>query len=59
MIPCSGSHASTQQINNKSIQKEYEIWVLVAEAYGYLVQFRPYQGAKRRKQAASSTSFNF
>ena len=41
-----------QQINNKSIQEEYKIWVLIAEAYGYVVQFKPYQGAKKGKQFA-------
>ena len=49
MIPCCGIHGSRQQINNNSIQEEYKVWVLVAEAYGYEVQFRPYQGAKKRK----------
>ena len=42
-------------MNNQSIQEEYKIWGLVAEAYGYVVQFRQYQGAKKRKQVASST----
>ena len=45
----------TVEINNKPIQEEYKIWVLVAETYGYVVQFRPYQGAKKGKQVASST----
>ena len=49
MIPCDGTHCSRQQINSKSIQKEYKIWVLAAEAYGYVVQFRPYQVAKKGK----------
>ena len=39
------------------IQEEYKINVLVAEAYGYVVQFRPYQGAKKGKQVASSTKW--
>ena len=46
-----------QQINNKSIQEEYKIWVLIAEAYGYVVQFKPYQGAKKGKQFASSAKW--
>ena len=46
MIACYGTHGSRQQINNKSIQEEYKIWFLVAEAYGHAVQFRQYQGAK-------------
>ena len=40
---------------NKSVQEEHKIWVLVVEAYSYVVQFRPYQGAKKGKQVASST----
>ena len=32
----------------------YNIGVL-AEAYGYVVQFEPYQGVKKEKQFASST----
>ena len=55
MIPCYGTHSSRQGINHKSIQEEYKIWVLAAEAYGYVVQVRPYQGAKKGKQVASST----
>ena len=57
MIPCDGTHCSRQQINSKSIQKEYKIWVLAAEAYGYVVQFRPYQVAKKGKQTASSAKW--
>ena len=55
MIPCCGTHGSRQRINNKSIREEYKIWVLVAEAYGYVVQFRLYQGGKKGKQVASCT----
>ena len=40
-----------------SIQEEYKICVLVTEAYGYIVQFRQYQGAKKRKPFASSTKY--
>ena len=42
-----------------SIGEEYKIWVLVAEAYSYVVQFRPYQDAKQKKgkQFASSTKW--
>ena len=54
MIPCHGTHGSRHQINNKSIQEEYKIWVLVAEAYGYVVQLRLYKGAKKGKQVALS-----
>ena len=48
MIPCYETHNSGQRMN-KSIQEKYKIWVLVAETYGYVVQFRPYQGTKKRK----------
>ena len=34
----------------------YKIWVL-AEPYGYLVQFEIYQDTKRRKLVASSTKW--
>ena len=54
IIPCYGTHGSNQQIN-KSIQEKCKIWILVAEAYGYAVQFRTYQGAKKGKQFAAST----
>ena len=56
MIPCYGTHGSNQRIN-KSIQEKCKIWILVAEACGYVVQFRTYQGAKKGKQFASSTKF--
>ena len=54
MIPCYRTHGSNQRIN-KSTQEKFKIWILVAEAYGYVVQFRTYQGAKKGKQFASST----
>ena len=57
MIPCCITHGSSQQINSKSIQEEYKIWVFVAEEYGYVVQFRPYQDAKKGKQVASTTKW--
>ena len=57
MTPCHKTHGSKHQINNKSIQEEYKIWVLVAEAYGYVVQFRPYHGTRKEKQVASSTKW--
>ena len=57
MIPWYGTHGSRQRINNKSIQEEYKIWVLVASAYDYVVQFRPYKGAKKGKQVSSSTKW--
>ena len=41
----------------KSIQEENKIWVLVAETYGYVVQFRPYHGTRKEKQVAFSTKW--
>ena len=43
MIPYCATHGSRQRINIKLIQEEYKIWVLVAESYGFLVQFRQVQ----------------
>ena len=57
MILCYKTHGSSQRINNKWIQEEYKIWVLIAEAYGYVVQFKPYQGAKKRKHVSSSAKW--
>ena len=58
MIPCYGSHGNKQPII-KLILEEYKIWVRVTEAYGYVVQFRPYQGAKKRNDFASSTKWEY
>ena len=33
------------------------MWVLAAEAYDYVVQFRPYHGIKKEKQVAYSTKW--
>ena len=57
MIPCYGTHGSMQRIIKRSIHKEYKIWVLVAEAYGYVVQFKPYQGGKKGEQVSYSTKW--
>ena len=57
MIPYYGTHDSRKRINSKSVQEENKIWVLVAEAYGYVVQFKSYQSAKKQKQVASSTKW--
>ena len=48
MIPYYGIHGTRQQINKKPILARYNIWVL-AEAYGYVVQFKPHQGVKKGK----------
>ena len=53
MIPYYGTHSGRQRIKKKPIRVGYSIWVL-AEAYGYVVQFKPYQGVKKGKQVASS-----
>ena len=55
-IPYYPNHGSRQRIKSKSIRIGYNIWVL-AEAYGYVVQFEPYQGVKKGKQFASSTKW--
>ena len=41
-------------MNNKPIRAEYNIQVL-AETFGYVFQFEPYQGVKKGKQVDSST----
>ena len=47
-----------QGINNKAIQENYKIQVLVAEACGYVVQLRTNQDVKKEKrQVASSTKW--
>ena len=50
------THGSKQLIN-QPIKEEYKIWGLAAEAYDYVVQFRPYQSEKKGKQFASSTKW--
>ena len=57
MIPCYRTHGSRQRINSKSIQEKYKILFPVTEAYGYLVHYGPYQGAKKEKQVASPTKW--
>ena len=49
MIPYYGNHASRQRINNKPIRVRSSIWVL-AEADGFVVQFKPNQSAKKGKK---------
>ena len=58
MIPCNGTHGTKQPINNKSIQEEYKIWVLVAEACMWLCS-SVQTGAKKGKQVAPSTKWGF
>ena len=54
MIPCYGTNGKRQRINNKLIQEECKIWVLITEVSDYLVQCRSYPGTKKGKQFASS-----
>ena len=53
MILYYGIHGSRQRIKNKSIQEGYKTWVL-ADPYGYVVQFEQYEGAKKGKKVVSS-----
>ena len=55
-ISCYANHGSRQRVRSKSIRIGYNIWVL-ADAYGYVVQFEPNQRVKKRKQVASSTKW--
>ena len=48
MILCYGIYDCRHWINNNSIQEEYKIWVLVAETYGSVVEFRPSQGEEKK-----------
>ena len=48
MISYFANHGTRQRINNKPIGVRHSILVL-AEAYGYVVQSEPYQGVKKRK----------
>ena len=57
MIPCYKTHGSRKRIKNQSVHEEYKIWVLVAEACGYIDQLRSYQGKKKEKPATSSTKW--
>ena len=43
-------------MNNKPSRVGCKIWVL-AEVYGYVVQFERYQSAKKGKEVASSTKW--
>ena len=56
MIYSFPNHGTRQRINNKPIRVGHSIWIL-AEAYGYLVQFETYQGVKKEKQVAFSTKW--
>ena len=57
MISFYRTHGSRQRINNKLIQEQYKIWVLIAEVYGFVVQFRSYLGTKKGKKVACSAKW--
>jgi len=46
MLPYYGRHGSKQRILGKPVRMGYKMWVL-ATSDGYVVQFEPYQGAKK------------
>ena len=54
MISYYVNHDRLQRINNKPVGMSYNIGVF-GKAYGYVVQFEPYQGVKKEKQVASSS----
>ena len=56
MIPYFGTHVSRQTINNKPIRVSYKFWVL-GKGYGYVIQFKTYQGAKVGKQIVTQTTW--
>ena len=49
MITYFANDSSRQRIYNKPNRVGCKIWLL-AEAYGYVVQFEPYQGVKKEKR---------
>jgi len=53
MLPYYGRHSSKQRIVGKPIRMGYKTWVL-ASSDGYIVQFEPYQGAKKSGATRSS-----
>jgi len=55
MIPYYGRHSSKQRIVGKPVRMGYKMWVL-ASSDGYVIQFEPYQGAKKSGSTRSSTS---
>ena len=55
MLPYYGRHSSKQRIVGKPIRMGYKMWVL-ASSDGYVVQFEPYQGAKKQGAIRSSAT---
>ena len=47
MLPYYGRHNSKQRIVGKPIRMGYKMWVL-ASSDSYVIQFEPYQGAKKK-----------
>ena len=45
--PYYGGNCSKQHTKNKPVRVGYKMWVL-AESFGYIVQFDPYQGTKQK-----------
>ena len=55
MVPYYGRNSSKQRIQNKPVRVGYKMWVM-AEAFGYVLDFDVYQGAKGGKTSKSSAS---
>ena len=55
MLPYYGRHSSKQRIVGKPIRMGYKVWVL-ASSDGYVIQFEPYQGAKKSGGTRSSAT---
>lgn len=55
MLPYYGRPSSKQRIVGKPIRMGNKMWVLASSA-GYVVQFKPYQGAKRNGTTTSSAA---
>jgi Transposase IS4 len=55
MLPYYGRHSSKQRIMGKPIRMGYKMWVL-ASSDGYVLQFEPYQGAKKHGGTRSSST---
>jgi len=55
MLPYYGRHSSKQRIMGKPIRMGYKVWVLCSSD-GYVIQFDPYQGAKKNGGTRSSAT---
>lgn len=54
MVPYFGKHGSKQFLKGKPIRYGYKMWCL-CEPLGYLMQFEPYQGAKKGEKKIPSS----